>query len=711
MPSAPSSTAHLSLRTPLWAVRIRRADGEIAGAGVLLSRDRVLTCAHVVTPGEPVTAEFVGAAGGRAPGGRVPAVTARVDEGAYVPEALDADQDPRGDVALLRLDRPRPAREPVTLHRLSAPNRTVRMYGFPHEYNGGVWFRATIVGGWGRDGQVQLVPATPGEAAAPGCSGAGVVDDRTGAVIGIVLTSVADRLGNAFSSMSPAETIVQHLPQVAAWTRGRTAVDDRLRSRTGSDEGRPPLDQPFALRLAAWLRGDGDQVRISVVRPGDRIRAETLRRAITLADRELRTADSVGQASLEAPGTVPSAGGHDLALDVTGATAADTAERVAERMGLWQHPAGPAVERIRTGGAALTLVVVGVDQAADPPALLDLLAVLRRGGSRLLLVFREPGPLYERARAELVDARDRERRERLVARLRELTGPLAASLGDAMATVRSDDPRAVHDALYRAGLALHLLTGTQQPRARSGPGAAGAPAAPAPSPAPPADPPSPTAPAREPAARPLSAPAVPTAPAGPAGPVASSPPAGPAAPAQAPTAAPASSAPVDLAAYERLADRLETRLRAAADRLDALRRRRAELAGRLDGYHALHRSLTEGAEDLDVDALHRRAHRLLRTRPCDVPAAEEAVAAYTELVERADSSRRDRPPRDGRGREHPAGDRPTRDRHGQPARHEQPAQPGPSAQPAQPAQPAEPVWPGHPAGDRQRQREGGDAPS
>ncbi|URM89622.1 trypsin-like peptidase domain-containing protein [Streptomyces sp. MRC013] len=558
-----------SSKTPPWAVRIRWGNGEIAGAGVLLSPDRVLTCAHVVAPGAPVTAEFVGA-----PGREVPAVTARVDGDAYVPETCDADDDPSGDVALLRLEHPRPAHETVALRRLSAPNRTVRMYGFPHEHNGGIWFRATIIGGCGRDGQVQLGPRTPGETARPGCSGAGVVDDLTGEVIGIVLTAKHDRHGNAFSFMSPAETIVRHLPQVAAWTRGPTAVDDRLRSRTDGPPARD-LDEPFAQRLAAWLRGDGEQVEISLVPPGDHARAATLRRAITLADRELRTAASVGRASLDPPGTVPSAGGHDLALDVTGVTAAETAERVAERMGLWRHPAGPAAERIRTGGVALTLVVVGVDRAADPPALLDLLAVLREGGSRLLLVFHETGPCYERARSDLVGRPARERRDRLVTRLRELTGPLAASLGEAMATVRAEDPESVHEALYRAGGALHILTGAERP-----------------------DPPG----------------------------------GGP-----------------DLAAFERLTDRLDARLRAAAGRLDALRRRRGELAGRLDGYHALHRSLTGGAEDLETDALYRSAHRLLRARPCDMRAVEEAVDAYVRLVEHADRPGSERNPRERGG--------------------------------------------------------------
>ncbi|MBZ6172650.1 trypsin-like peptidase domain-containing protein [Streptomyces olivaceus] len=94
------------MRTPSWAVRIRGADGEIAGAGILLTPDRVLTCAHVVDrTADRMTAEFVGAADRS-----VPAVPARLDGDAYVPETRDADGDPSGDVALLRLERPRPPR-------------------------------------------------------------------------------------------------------------------------------------------------------------------------------------------------------------------------------------------------------------------------------------------------------------------------------------------------------------------------------------------------------------------------------------------------------------------------------------------------------------------------------------------------------------------------------------------------------------------------
>ncbi|BBC31349.1 hypothetical protein SGFS_026430 [Streptomyces graminofaciens] len=436
------------METPAWAVRIRRTDGEIAGTGILLSPDRVLTCAHVLGRQERVSAEFVGARGLA-----VPSVTAWVDGDAYVPETLDADGDPSGDVALLRLEHPRPAHETVRLQRLSAPNRAVQMYGFPYDHNGGIWFRAGIVGGRGRDGQVQLVPTSPGELASPGCSGSGVVDSLTGELIGMILSRMKDRHGNSFSFMSPAETIVRHLPQVARWTRGRTAVDDRLRS-TVDDASEALLDEPFAQRLADWLRDDGHQVKISLVTTGDARRAATLRRAITLADRELRVPASVERASLDPPGTVPSAGGHDLAVDATGLASAEIAERIAERMGLWQRPADPVAERIRTADVTLTLVVVGVDEAADPPALLDLLEVLRAEGSRLLLVFRTAGAAYRRARHDLVVKPAEERRTRLVERLRRITGPLAKELHRCLAAVRPETAQHTDVDLVGANAAL-----------------------------------------------------------------------------------------------------------------------------------------------------------------------------------------------------------------------------------------------------------------
>jgi hypothetical protein len=542
-----------STGTPSWAVRIRGADGEIAGAGILLTPFWVLTCAHVADRATPrITAEFVGAADHS-----VPAVPARVDGDAYVPETRDGDDDPGGDVALLRLERPRPIEETVRLHRLSTPGRPVRMYGFPYDHNGGIWFRATVVGPCGRDGQVQLSPASPGELASPGCSGAGVVDNVTGQVIGMVLTGQRDQHGNRFSFMSPAETIVRHLSRLEPLTSGPSAVDHRLRS-TDDDAARALLDEPFAQRLAAWLRDDGSQVKISVVRHDDAARDATLRRAITLADRELRTAVSVDRASLDPPGTVPSAGGHDLAVHAGGRTAARIAERIVARMGLGQHPEISPLDRIRAAEVTLTLVVVGVDEAVDPPALLELLEVLRAGGNRLLLIFRATGDCHRRARDLLLIRPARERRDRLVERLREITGPLAKAVQERRAAVVPEGERHVDSDLVAAHAALADLL-----RARD----------------------------RDPGHAP------------------------------------------DPARYERLADRVAARLTTSVDRLDRLCDRREELTGRLRSYHVLHQHATQGEEDPAVDALYLRAHDLLRTRPCDVRAAEAAVDAYTRRVD------------------------------------------------------------------------------
>ncbi|MFE9289492.1 trypsin-like serine peptidase [Streptomyces olivaceus] len=578
------------MRTPSWAVRIRGADGEIAGAGILLTPDRVLTCAHVVDrTADRMTAEFVGAADRG-----VPAVPARLDGDAYVPETRDADGDPSGDVALLRLERPRPAEDSVRLRKLSTSTREVRMYGFPYEHNGGIWFRATAVGGCGRDGQVQLVPASPGELASPGCSGAGVADSDTGEVIGMVLSGQEDRHGNRFTFMSPADTIVGHLPRLESVTTGLSGLDPRLRS-TSDDVVPGLLDEPFAQRLAAWLSDDGSRVKISVVRHGDAARESTLRRAITLADRESRPPVSVDRAFLDPPGTVPSVGGHDLAVHASGRTSARIAERIAERMGLWQRPEDPPLDRVRAAKGTLNLVVVGVDEAVDPPAVLDLLAVLRAGGSRLLLVFRTDGDCCRRARDQLLVRPTRERRARLVDRLGEITGPLAGELHERLSAVVPQDARSFGRELDRELVAAHaaladLRRADDPDRERDPEGDRHGPGA-------------------------------------------------------------------DPDRYERLADRVAGRLATSLAELDRLRDRRDELTGRLRSYQVLLQHRLQGEEDPAVDDLYLRAHALLSARPCDLREAEAAVDAYTRRVDgygddRGQGGYDDHPGRDGYG-DHP----------------------------------------------------------
>lgn len=402
------------LRTPSWIARIEAPDGRVLGAGVLLAPDRVLTAAHVAVPGRRYAVRLVGVPG-------LDAVPATVREDEHVPRREDAFGDRSGDLALLRLAEPLPAGHATRLHRLAAPHGPVSMYGFPDGDDGGRWHGATLVAARGRDSQVQLRPLTPGELAAPGFSGGGVVDHATDRVVGIVL-SVDEGPGSAFSYMSPTETILSHLPQVAAWTDGAEAVDPRL--RTGARGTFGALDVPFATELASWFRGEGWPVLVTVV-PDRSDRAWTLNRAVTLADRELRTDRNTSVFSHDPPETVPPAGAHDLALDVKGLTAAEVMDRVAARLGLGDDP---RPERLGALRVPLAAVLVGVDQAAEPGALLGLLDRLARHGARLLLVFRRQGERADQAAELLVDRPLHERWGRLHGELDRIVEELGPAL-------------------------------------------------------------------------------------------------------------------------------------------------------------------------------------------------------------------------------------------------------------------------------------------
>lgn len=556
-----------SWAAPTWAVRIRRGDGTIAGAGVLVDPDWVLTHAGAVAVGERVTAEFVGAGG--------------VSRRAVADQVCAAEA---GGVALLRLDRPGPAGAAGSLRRLSVPHRRVRMYGFPAADGAGRWMAAgTGAAADGADGRVRLAPAGPG---ATGFGGAGVTDAATGEIVGVALPGNVngDRAG---PFLSPAETVVRHLPRAAGWTRGWAAVDEQLHAR-----GREPgvFDPRFARRLAAWFHGDrprsvarppgapqapgpggpartvrrtgdGSQVKISRVRADDPVRAATLRRALLLADRELR-GPAAGDAEIDPP-----PGGLDLALSATGRSTLWIAERVADRLGVL--PEGPedfadagldaTVRRILAASATLTLVLVGVDEAADPDGLLDLLDRLRVHGDRMLLVFRRDGAHAARAQSQLVIEPSQQRQARLVGMLTEITGPLADALRERMAEVRADCDRAL-DALVKAHAVRTTMAGTVGVAAARG---------------------------------------------------------------QHP----------DLGRFERVAVRAERRIREAVERLDPLIERRAELIGRLDSYQVLHQQAVD-SEDLAAEDRYQAAYDLLHARPCDLAAAEVAMSEYAGFIER-----------------------------------------------------------------------------
>lgn len=87
----------------------------------------------------------------------------------------------------------------------------------------------------------------------------------------------------------------------------------------------------------------------------------------------------------------------------------------------------------------------------------------------------------------------------------------------------------------------------------------------------------------------------------------------------------------ELATLEPAIGRAREVAAALREAADGLLRRRAELRGRLDAYRV--KAAASGlAEQQDLATLHRTAHDLLYTSPCDLPAATRAVVAYQQAL-------------------------------------------------------------------------------
>src|SRR5262249_35718844 len=116
-----------------WRTRIRDPAGNVLGAGMLLGKRHVLTCAHVVAPGdaEPdghVLRDFM-----RRPS--EPPAPARVERGCWFPSRATGE----GDLALLRLDREQPDGLGTLLHRLPTLwHYRVHAQGYPAGFEHGL---------------------------------------------------------------------------------------------------------------------------------------------------------------------------------------------------------------------------------------------------------------------------------------------------------------------------------------------------------------------------------------------------------------------------------------------------------------------------------------------------------------------------------------------------------------------------------------------
>ncbi|OII65413.1 hypothetical protein BJP40_16995 [Streptomyces sp. CC53] len=193
-------------------VRISGEDGgEPVGAGCLIARDLVLTCAHVVSdaldrPREAAVTEGTAVRAGfpllETPAGRI----------AEVVHWVGIDGHGRGDVAVLRLREPAPeGARPLSFsaHREVWDHRT-RAVGFTGGEPGERWFRGRLGGPTG-EGWLQLSRAD-GQTThiEEGFSGSPVWDDEMGAVVGLVVATHRGRDAQAF--VLHTRTVLRALP-------------------------------------------------------------------------------------------------------------------------------------------------------------------------------------------------------------------------------------------------------------------------------------------------------------------------------------------------------------------------------------------------------------------------------------------------------------------------------------------------------------------
>jgi hypothetical protein len=393
-----------------WQARIGAADGTVVGAGVVVGAGRVLTGARVVESAQrrlapadraAVTVELVGRSEAPWPATVVP--------GGWFP----AGEDGSADIAVLEISSPPGAAPRAPLWRLAATQgRPVRLFGYPPgAEHDGRWARAVLAGPvegseWVRlDGDGDLIDG------GAGFGGAAVLDEATGLPIGLVVAGAAGD-GEPHPWMLPVESILRYLRR-ARGVRGEAAVDESLVTDELVMAGEREVEA--ARPLVGWLAGRGRRpvrlVAVGAPDPGPTagpdvaVPRSVLCRLVVLADRELRP-PAANAALLDAPPrTVPPVGSVDLAIDVSGRAIDEVAQRLANRFGLRADEAAALADELGERVAGATVVIDGVDDAAEPEALIEeLLVPLVDRGVRLLLAFRRPwSPAWELAQARWPD--------------------------------------------------------------------------------------------------------------------------------------------------------------------------------------------------------------------------------------------------------------------------------------------------------------------
>ncbi|MFJ2771993.1 trypsin-like peptidase domain-containing protein [Streptomyces sp. NPDC087300] len=478
-----------------WRVRLRRwaasGSGDVLGAGVLFGTDRVLTCAHVIIDPdtglrpERVQVEFPMLQG--LP--RTPRRTATVAAGHWVPPFGKA----QGDLAVLVLDEAAPVPSPVTLHRtLDYRGAPVLIDGFPEYRSGGQWLTGACMGPGGQgDERVQIDITGPGGLRG-GFSGAGVREEGTDRLLGIV--AQADESG-AHGYMIPAATVAKYFRGFAErYVTGPHAVPGR---RVVSAEAARAA-RPHGLQRAVtrWLNADADawDTEILFLSDGDERARQALYVVLNMADRELSPQLAVtpvelapadgpdppgdpageprpptGTPLLSRAGISPRVGSIGLVLDLEGVALDDPdVPELREALAVLRHELRHAPRR-----HPAVAVLFADGSATEPTTAVRILRELSASGARLLLVVRDSAHGFSYAAAEHLLPVDHAPRwlQRIGTRVDALadTERRARRLYQRVEPHVVDPPAATSLAARAALWTVQLSTELQPPAGRGGP--------------------------------------------------------------------------------------------------------------------------------------------------------------------------------------------------------------------------------------------------
>ncbi|MEU7582284.1 trypsin-like peptidase domain-containing protein [Streptomyces sp. NPDC041068] len=410
-----------------WRVRLRRwaasGSGDVLGAGVLFGTDHVLTCAHVIR--DPAT--------GRRPDRvqvefpllqgltRTPRRTATVAAGHWVPPFGKA----QGDLAVLVLDEPAPVPSAVALHRtLDYRGAPVLIDGFPEYQSGGQWLTGACMGPGGEgDERVQIdltgagadAHAGPGQRLRGGFSGAGVREEGTDRLLGIL--AQADERGER-GYMIPAATVAKYFRRFAErHVTGPHAIPGhRVVSADAARTARPHGLQRTVTR---WLNGDAEawDTEVLFLSEDDERTRQALYVVLNMADREqspqlavqpVELADQ-GDSLLSRAGIAPRVGSIGLVLDLEDAALDDPAQpELREALAVLRHELRHAARRHTAPPRRPAVAVLYADRSAtEPAAAARILGELAASGARLLIVVRDSTHGFSYAVAERLLPADR----------------------------------------------------------------------------------------------------------------------------------------------------------------------------------------------------------------------------------------------------------------------------------------------------------------